>query len=61
MNRSKKFLLAPVAGFTSPTVEISPGRFMTAVYHYEHIKSVPDHLKGVVAGVFWTLEKTGGG
>ena len=60
MNRSKKFLLAPVAGFTTPTVELSPGRFMTAVYHYAHIESVPDHLKGVVAGVFWTLEKASG-
>ena len=60
MNYSNKFLLAPVVGFTSPTIELSPGRFMTAAYHYEHIPEVPDRLKGIVGGIHWTLEKASG-
>ncbi len=59
MNQSTKFLLACGVGFTAPTVELSPGRFLTAVYHYSHLPEVPEDLKGVVGGIHWHLEKAG--
>ena len=57
MNQSTKFVLAHGVGFTAPTVELSPGRFLTAVYHYSHLPEVPENLKGVVGGIHWHLEK----
>ncbi len=57
MNQSTKFLLAQGVGFTAPTVQLSPGRFLTAVYHYSHLPEVPENLKGVVGGIHWHLEK----
>ena len=56
MNQSTKFVLAKGVGYTAPTVELSPGRFLTAVYHYSHLPEVPEKLKGVVGGIHWRLE-----
>ena len=57
MNYSTRFLLSTVVGFTSPTIEISPGHFLTAVFHYSHLPGVSEDWKGVVGGIHWHLEK----
>ena len=57
MNKSTKFLLNGIVGFTSPTIELSEDHFLTAMYHYSHLPGVPEEFKDVVGGVFWHLER----
>ena len=56
MRLSKKFKLAREIGFCSPTIEMSPDHFLTAVYRYDN-KKTSKLLRGVVSGIFWHIER----
>ena len=59
MSEATKLELGKAIGFTSPTIELSKNRFLTAMFHYGHIHGVPEEWKSVVGAVFWHLEETG--